>query len=59
MEFKGTKEEWKVREAAPQLLKALECIIDPLTGMVCNHVANYIGTSKSYQIERAINKALN
>ena len=56
MEFKGTKEEFKVREAAPELLKELQKIkLDIDMGT--------IGVRKSspiYQgIVRVINKALN
>ena len=56
MEFKGTKEQLKVREAAPELLKELQKIkLDIDLGVISVRKSSPI-----YQgIVRAINKALN
>ena len=56
MEFKGTKEQLKVREAAPELLKELQKIkLDIDLGVISVRKSSPI-----YQgIVRVINKALN
>jgi hypothetical protein len=51
MEFKGTKEEWKVREAAPELLKALLTCLSRIEGR--SHEPFAI-----LEAQEAINKAL-
>ena len=48
----------QLTSAAPDMLKALLSLIDPLTGMVLDFIANDIGKEKAYAIEQAINKAL-
>jgi K+/H+ antiporter YhaU regulatory subunit KhtT len=47
----------KLIAAAPDLLEALENLIDPMTGLVADHVAHYIGSEKAHKIEQAIEKA--
>jgi len=49
----------KLISASPDMLKALLSVIDPLTGMVSDFIANDIGKEKAYAIEQSINKALN
>lgn len=45
--------------AAPEMLEALQGLIDPTTGMVLESVANEIGLEKTSAIEHSIKKALN
>jgi hypothetical protein len=52
MEFKGTKEEFKVREAAPELLKALQKLLKDID----ESGDWYYDLDEA---EKAINKALN
>jgi hypothetical protein len=48
----------KLIAAAPELLEALQSLIDPLTGMVVDFIAQEIGSAKAYAIEKSINKSL-
>lgn len=56
--FKGTKELERVRDAAPEMLAALQGLIDPLTGFVDDTICYKIGIEKTKAIELAIEKAL-
>ncbi len=48
----------KLIAAAPDLLKALQVLIDPFTGLVVDFVAHEIGKENAFAIEQAIEKAL-
>lgn len=48
----------KLIAASPILLEALLQLIDPLTGLVYDNVANYIGKERAFKIDEAIRKAL-
>lgn len=48
----------KLIAAAPEMLKALIKLIDPLTGMVYDSIANNMDDGDCEIIEKAINKAL-
>jgi hypothetical protein len=43
--------------AAPDMLEALRGLIDPITGLVSDFIAQEIGLKKAYEIEHAIEKA--
>ena len=68
MEFKGTKQQLKVREAAPELLKALNNLVE-WYGKYEDHECEMIGNQILCKIEdqeeviqtamKAINKGLN
>jgi hypothetical protein len=48
---------WSSREKSDKIIKAfeaLESLIDPLTGLVLDSVAHYIGSDKAYAIEQAL-----
>ena len=44
--------------AFPDMLSALQGLIDPTTGLVFDQVAHLIGAEEAYAIESAIEKAL-
>lgn len=44
--------------AAPDMLEALQGLIDPITGLVADFIANELGAEKAYAIEQAIEKAI-
>ena len=48
----------RIASAAPNMLEALQGLIDPITGLVYDGVAQKIGAQESDAIEQAISKAL-
>jgi len=58
-ELEENKATQALLHAAPDLLEALEGVIDPTTGLVADFIAHEIGKEKAYIIEQAIEKALN
>ncbi len=47
-----------IMAASTDMLRALQWLIDPLTGLVADFVEHEIGSEKAYAIEQAIEKAL-